>query len=301
MPAFRQISVLIPIYEFNVVELVENLVQQCIFCEIDFEIICIDDCSSNAIQKENEALFSIEKVKYEVLDKNIGRSAIRNKLAEMAQYENLLFIDCDSKINNSYILNYVSYRKEFSVLYGGREEQVQIPETNKLLRWKYGKAREEKNAKSRSENPYHCFTLNNTFIKKSLFLKIKLEESLTQYGHEDTLFGYELKKRGKNIVHIDNPTIHLGLESNEDFLKKTLQGVQNLYFLYQKGYYDTKNKLLFVFSILTKLGIGKAIAKFFENTDKKIVADLQKGNISLLKFGVLKLIYLLKIHYGILS
>ena len=49
----------------------------------------------------------------------------------------------------------------------------------------------------------------NLLAPKDIFQKIAFNEKLNGYGHEDTLFGVELKKEGVTMAHIDNPIIHL--------------------------------------------------------------------------------------------
>jgi hypothetical protein len=49
------------------------------YCQ-DFEIICIDDCSSH-FENENKFISELEKCSLLLLDKKIGRSKIRNLLA----------------------------------------------------------------------------------------------------------------------------------------------------------------------------------------------------------------------------
>jgi hypothetical protein len=61
-----------------------------------------------------------------------------------------------------------------------------------------------------------------------LFSAIRFDERLTKYGHEDTLFGYELSKKGVQIVHIENPVVNGDIETNEEFLQKTEAGIENL-------------------------------------------------------------------------
>ena len=58
--------------------------------------------------------------------------------------------------------------------------------------------------------------------------KVKFDERITKYGHEDTLFGFELKKNNTQITHIDNPVINGNLETNEEFIEKTEEGLLNL-------------------------------------------------------------------------
>jgi hypothetical protein len=50
------LSILIPIYNFNAVPLVKELQKQCMECDLEFEIICIDDCST---LHQQEKLFQV--------------------------------------------------------------------------------------------------------------------------------------------------------------------------------------------------------------------------------------------------
>ena len=89
-----------------------------------------------------------------------------------------------------------------------------------------------KKAAERNKHPHASFSTFNVLIERSVFSKIRFNEELKQYGYEDTLLGYQLKKAGINILHIDNGLIHEGLESNRDFLTKTKLGIENLSKLY---------------------------------------------------------------------
>ena len=45
-------------------------------------------------------------------------------------------------------------------------------------------------------------------ISKTCFEQISFNEDLQGYGHEDTLFGYELDKKNIQIHHLDNPVLN---------------------------------------------------------------------------------------------
>ena len=89
------LSILIPVYNFNIVPLVKELHGQASRLSIPFEIIVLDDCSSELLRDQNKEVSSLPGVKFKILDRNIGRARIRNRLAEMAKYSSLLFMDCD--------------------------------------------------------------------------------------------------------------------------------------------------------------------------------------------------------------
>ena len=196
-----------------------------------------DDGSSPEYRAKYQALEG-DGVRLIVSEKNIGRSAIRNRLAMEAAGDHLLFIDADAMIKGTaeaYLLKWVPMMNTARVICGG----VLYPETepgdpDKLLRWEYGRQREQKKASERNKHPHFTFSTFNFLIEKSVFSKIRFNEELKQYGHEDTLLGYQLKKAGIDILHIDNGLIHDGLESNREFLNKTKLGIENLSQLYDK-------------------------------------------------------------------
>lgn len=233
------LSILIPCYNFDVCNLVNELHQQACNTAVTFEIICLEDASDGDYIKINSPLQHLSHVQHDALPINVGRSKIRNILAERAQYPFLLFMDCDAwPPDEWYIQRYVKTLDPKTVLYGGRCYQPSPPTASVLyFHWYYGQQREEKTAQERQNAPYHSFMTNNFLIPKKLFSTIKFEEKLTQYGHEDTLFGLELARRQYAIVHLDNPLEHIGLEPASTFLNKSKQALQNLWYLYQ-------NKLL---------------------------------------------------------
>ena len=59
------LSILVPIYNENVVELVSILQHQCEELELEYEIICIDDCSIDRIHTRNVIGLSNKNIKYQ--------------------------------------------------------------------------------------------------------------------------------------------------------------------------------------------------------------------------------------------
>ena len=237
------ISILIPVYNYDIIDLVQNIHKQINKISEKAEIIVVDD-ASNIDFPENKAIEKFDSVKYIKLTENYGRAKVRNYLASLAQNEYLLFIDCDAKvINIDFIKDYIRCIKEGQVLvcgglvYGDDKPQDQ----NLYLRWYYGMKREYKKKEIRKSNPYNSFSSFNFLIKKDIFLSIKFNENISGYGHEDTLLGIDLKKLNIPLMHIDNHLLHDGLEDTESFLKKTRQSVENLKYLIEN--YENKQLL----------------------------------------------------------
>ncbi|MCP4442323.1 MAG: glycosyltransferase family 2 protein [Aureispira sp.] len=227
------LSILIPVYNFDVQPLVQKLHQQASLLSIAFEIVCVDDGSQLHFKQENRKLEALTNIRYIEAEENMGRSKIRNYLSQVASYEYLLYMDCDSMpVDDQYIQNYVENLAPNQLLYGGRVYAPQAPQVQNLyFHWYYGGQREVTASEERQELPYKSFMTNNFLIPKTIFQQIYFDEQLTQYGHEDTLFGIELRKRKIKILHLDNPLEHIGLESVEIFIGKTEKAIQNLHTL----------------------------------------------------------------------
>ena len=231
------ISLLIPVLDYDIVTLVYSMKDAMGKVPEFCEILIGDDGSS---QEYGEKYHSLETKNVRVVssEKNIGRAAIRNKLALEAKGDFLLFIDADVILPGTaeaYILKWLPYLNKSRVICGGILYHESPPgDPDKILRWKYGRLREQKNAVERNKHPHSGFSTFNVLIERSVFSKIRFNEELKQYGHEDTLLGYQLKNAGIGILHIDNGLIHEGLEPNRDFLNKTKLGIENLSKLYDK-------------------------------------------------------------------
>ncbi len=296
------ISILIPVYNFDIRKLVNKLNEQAKNAATNFEILIIDDLSAQEYKQTNSELNDLRNVRYLEWKKKLGRSKIRNTLAEMARYEYLLFMDCDSQVNSAdYIQNYLPFCKGRRVVCGGRVYQPAPPEDpNKYLRWLYGTKREVVPADKRNETPNQSFMTNNFLISKSIFKNLQFDESITNYGHEDTLFGYELKKQRIFIQHIDNPLVHIDLETADEFIEKTRQGIRNLKMILDK--HPNSNDLIQDVKLLKafdKVKKWKAIALmkiYFSLFEKRLTKKLTSEHPSLKIFDIYKLAYLCTIY-----
>lgn len=288
------LSILIPIYNFNVVDFVKDLQQQCENTNIAYEIVCVDDCSSPQYSAQNNGLKEISGVTYEQLDTNIGRSQIRNFMAQKANYDWLLFLDADSKTNDKqFIQRYVHQLTPDSILYGGRNYASSPPDGLEYnFRWWYGKNREVISVKSRQSKPYASFMTNNFLIPREIFLAIGLDESLKRYGHEDTLFGMELRKKEIPVIHIDNPLCHIGLEEYDVFMEKTKEGIQNLWYLIQQGKIDDSVRLFRYYKTIKKWQLDGVLCSLFKQYEHLLLKKLKGTRPNLKWFDCYKLGYL---------
>lgn len=289
------ISILIPTYNYDVFPLVENIYRQCEKANIQYEIIVFDDASTNKeIAGKNSEINSLAHCSFQILPKNIGRSKIRNLLAEKAKFDWLLFLDADTFPSNSnFIQNYIDvFSTENPVIFGG----IEYPEKttkNFSLRYKYGKQRESLSFEKRLKNPYRSFITMGFAIKKVVFETIKFNENLAGYGYEDSVFAFELQKNNIPILHIDNPVIHLNLETNEDFIKKSKLALQNLYRFYETDAIDVDTvKILKTYSKLKSRNLLFGARLFFKIYERGLLKNLKSAKPSLFLFDLYRLGYL---------
>ncbi len=264
------LSVLIPVYNQDVRELVSELHAQLLACSVPFEIVIADDASDFVSVEDNSSLSDLECVRVINFTKNQGRSKIRNFLAAKAVYPNLIILDCDASVcRDSFIGAYLDFLrkndlfgKKYAVL-GGVAYRNASPDHNFRLRYKYGIRREERPAAVRNLNPYKAFTPFNLLIAKSVFETCRFDESLNQYGYEDTFFGIELKNNGIPVYHIDNQMFHDGLDSDETFLGKVEKSCQNLKILMDEGKINEDfvscSNLLITYNKLKSSALGRLL------------------------------------------
>lgn len=224
------ISICVPIYNIDVTNLISSLSKQIRIDNLPCEIILIDDASSGEFKQLNEIICAKET--YIELPKNIGRSKIRNLFLNYAKLENLLFLDCDSKIiETNYLKKYIQFITEspnYNIAFGGSVYDKKPPKRIKMLRWKYGIKKESQTLATRKQTPNKSFMTNNFLINKKVFEKVKFDERIREYGHEDTLFGYMLCQNNYNITHINNTVLNNNIEDNTEYLQKTEKSINNL-------------------------------------------------------------------------
>ncbi|HEU0125961.1 MAG TPA: glycosyltransferase family A protein [Flavobacterium sp.] len=285
------LSILIPVYNYNIFTLVATLHQQVLKCNIPFEIICLDDASQEFLI-ENERINQFENTSYSILEKNIGRSAIRNLLAKKAVYENLLFLDADvMPVNKNFISKYISEIKN-KVVFGGLLYEDKKPDHKHILRWIYGKEREALPLSQRIQNPAETALVSNLLIKKEIVLRFPFDETLTKYGYEDLLFFAVLRSNKIEITPIENPVFHLNLETSTLFLNKTKTALENLAFLNTKNKISVnESRIIASFEVLKTARLLSVFSFIFRIFESKIEQNLLSKQPSLFLFDIYKLGY----------
>jgi glycosyltransferase involved in cell wall biosynthesis len=289
----QSISVLIPNYNWDVTKLIAQLHDQLQNGSIEFEILCFENGSDAAKIATNEAVNALPHTHYEVKAVE-GRAQNRNALARAAKYNFILFIDGDADIshNPSFISDYRKHAKAHTVICGGTAYDIKTDTLQTRLRYKYGKAREELSPSQRQKNAHAGFSAFNFYMPKDTFLNICFDEKLSKYGHEDTLFGRELKFRCIPILHIQNTAVHLGLDTCDVFLSKTRQAVENLSDLINEGLIDEDIKLYAWYLRIKKSGMTHVLSGMYSRFHATWAKQLCGQCPSLKLYDLYKLSYL---------
>lgn len=296
-----KISVCIPVYNHDVVMLVTALLQEVANLPAGtVTILVLDDASTNTLIKTNNRSFinGCKNAWYFENATNSGRSKSRNKLATLADGDQLLFLDCDTlPSHNNFLKTYLENASPEKIVCGGIAYKSAPSDKRFMLRWKYGVNREERSVETRLLNPWKSFSSANFMVPFYYFEDHPFEEKLTQYGHEDTLWGYALKKSNCSIHHIQNPVYHLGIDASEVFLSKTETSIKNLIKIWQIVNYDNQFKqdiqLLVTASKLHKWQLHKLVYLLLNQLTPYIRKNLTSGSPNLLLFDLFKLNVLL--------
>lgn len=276
------LSVLIPTYNYDITPLVMEIKNQCNTNKIEFEILAFDDGSNSSLNEVNTTINTIENCYFKVLSNNIGRSAIRNLLGKTAKYENLLFIDAGTTIENSeFIKNYMEHI-DSDVLNGGMIAKKQAPKKPFKLRWLYTKNREHK-----------ALCSSNFLIKKDIFFKFLFNESVKKYGFEDVLFFDQLISNGIQVKVIQNPVLHNSDDDANTYLTKTKAGLENLTNLIENGLLNPNSSKIYQHYLkLEKYRLSKLTSKIYKWFIKIFLLNFNSSNPSLLLFDIYRLSYL---------
>lgn len=285
-----EISVLIPTYNDRVypqvLRLHAQLEQLAASDGLLYELVVGDDCSTDeAVRRDNAQLLSLPHCRIMAEQCNVGRAAIRNHLAQSAQYAWLLFIDAALFVPDGFVAGYVRHLGEAQVVCGG--SMVDALSQPQGLRCHYESVSASRfSAAARARHPYRSFRTNNFMIARPLLLQHPLRADIRTYGYEDVLFGKTLETVGASILHIDNPVCYRWLEDNAHYLRKVEESLHTLYAYRDEleGY----SPLLDGVSRLAHVHLVGLLRLLYRVVRPIVLRNLQGRNPSLFLFNVFK-------------
>ncbi|WP_027124605.1 glycosyltransferase family 2 protein [Gelidibacter mesophilus] len=288
------ISVLIPVYNYNIVALVKELHRQLTEAKVIFEILAHDSGSEARFIELNKQINTFKFTNYNPSKMNVGREQTRQVLAQKAEYNWLLFLDADTMpANLDFIKIYLSYlTSNYDAVFGGILYDEKKPENDSMLRWIYGHQRETITAEIRTKKPYRTIVSANFSIRKEIFINLNGQISGKGYGY-DVLFSSLLKSHSIKVAHIDNQVVHLGIEKSHVYLTKTEEAINILLKLYKEGRIDhDDNGLVGFCTKLKKYQLHHAFAYFYRKYASQMKSHLLGKNPSIYMIQLYRISYM---------
>lgn len=222
-----KLSVLIPTYNYVCYRLVQQLHEQLVACGADYEVIVMDDGSFEQVKIiANRKINELEGCRYIYNKENVGRAAIRNKLADIATGEWLLFMDSDAMVvREDFIARFIETAIQGEgVICGGLIHADVCLDPERQLRWRYEISFSKKHGTVSEHFRSSCFMINH-----HIFDQVRFDESYKSYGYEDVKFGVDLGRKGYKVRVIDNPIQSNYIDKNDEYLHKTEVSLQTLH------------------------------------------------------------------------
>ena len=227
----NSLSIQIPTYNNVCLELVKSLqAQAAALPDFEYEILVADDGSTDRLTiYENRKIRSLPYCRYIEREKNVGRAAIRNFLAEEALHPWLLFIDSNMQVIHPQYLTTYLQSEESDVIYGGHQIKRNDEKYQHTLRYIFECiGTQNADYKQRQANPYGDFHTSNFMVRQDIMLQYPLDERFITYGYEDVLWGKTLQENQIKILHIDNTLGYDNFIGNMSFLYKTEESLRTL-------------------------------------------------------------------------
>lgn len=284
-----KISVCIPVYNFDVNDLVFALHSEISNKNLPVDVLMIDDASSPQFQDHIKSALRFAQNSI-FLTENKGRSVARNLFLSIAKGDYLLFLDCDVKITDqNFLENYLSEIEsspKTDLFYGG----FTVDENFKNLRNFYSKKREI--STDFGSKDFNTFKTANFLIKRDVFRKFPFNEKMRQYGYEDYLFAKILEENKIDYSYINNPVMHMDYSGNQDFLDKIDLAMDSLFLLSKDTFYQQKIKDIKIYKasqMLSQMCLERVFLKFFYLIEDKVTKNLLSINPNIFLFDLYKL------------
>lgn len=206
-------SILVPVYN-RTGYIEKTLGSVCNQSYPHFEIICVDDASSDA---SLEILKQLEKddVRIKIIQhqKNMGTYMTRKTAVEYAQGDYSLFLDCDDELlpNALEVLNETLEKKACDVLAFAYTDGTKVFYPFKQAEYHYEKIIAEPKIWDKT---YKTEFLKKTYADTTDFYAVMAE---------DTYQSLVIKYFAKKYDHIDKCLLHYNIESGISHQKKSLQ------------------------------------------------------------------------------
>ena len=218
------LSVLIPFYNDDPSVLLHQLAKQA-ERDPDVEIIIYDDGSSNTAPNENIRHIAAHvpaRIKILTNSENNGRSYARNVMTSFAKGDWVLFLDADMlPISDTFIKNYLSEicADHMDVMFGGFEVPPTSTSKDTELHRILSQSSDCLSVHERRKAGPQYVCSSNLCVRKKILGAEPFDNEFSGWGWEDSEWAARIAKSYR-LMHIDNPALHLGLETSQTLLDR---------------------------------------------------------------------------------
>lgn len=230
MTAFTSLSVLIPVYNWDVRPLLRTLQAQAesLPGKHRIEIIVMDDGSDETYGISAE-LDQLPLVRYQRFANNQGRATIRNRLLDQASGEYVLLLDADMLPDqDDFLSNYLERAGAGADIVCGGISYQQAGLSNPAYRFYLHKSRKTEvvPAPIRARSPWRYLFTSNVMVRRTIVESVRFDPRFRGYGFEDTEWAIRLAA-AYTIAHIDNTCTHMGLLTKRQTFNNMRASIDN--------------------------------------------------------------------------
>jgi len=250
-----KLSVLIPYYKDNPCALIIALDHLPVDVS-HIEIIAYNDGTNDpALDTDVTRCLTKRRLPVKIIaaDINQGRAAARNALQKAARADWVLFLDADMRpVKDSFLQDYLNLIEAdiADVIFGGFTVEETAVDADRNLHRALSETSDCLSLDQREAAGPQYVATSNLAVRKSVLSDEPFDPGFSGWGWEDSEWAARIAKSYR-LRHVDNPALHLGLETTDTLLRRFQNSGPNYLRFTQK--HPELAQSLALFQISTKL------------------------------------------------